>query len=130
MLKVTGFVMKTAPVAIFAALASTVATQGPGVLVTYAGFVGGFYLSLGVLWLVLFLAALAIIGPRALSLFCGIRTPDLLAFSTARSEAAYPKTPKELATQGDRKRVVVGKSGLVRVEICGCRVIINSTYTT
>src|SRR3546814_6522511 len=52
MLKVTGFVMKTAPVAIFAALASTVATQGPGVLVTYAGFVSGFYLSLGALWLV------------------------------------------------------------------------------
>src|SRR3546814_16719270 len=75
MLKVTGFVMKTAPVAIFAALASTVATQGPGVLVTYAGFVSGFYLSLGALWLVLFLAALAIIGPRAFGLFRSIRTP-------------------------------------------------------
>src|SRR3546814_9995031 len=84
MLKVTGFVMKTAPVAIFAALASTVATQGPGVLVTYAGFVSGFYLSLGALWLVLFLAALAIIGTRAFGLFRSIRTPVLLAFS--RSE--------------------------------------------
>src|SRR3546814_12951849 len=55
-----------APPICFAALASTVATQGPGVLVTYAGFVSGFYLSLGALWLVLFLAALAIIGTRAL----------------------------------------------------------------
>src|SRR3546814_12212395 len=69
MLKVTGFVMKTAPVAILAALASTVATQGPGVLVTYAGYVGGFYLSPGVLWLVLFLASLAILGPRSLTPF-------------------------------------------------------------
>jgi len=106
MLKVTGFVMKTAPVAIFAALASTVATQGPGVLVTYAGFVSGFYLSLGVLWLALFLAALAIIGTRALGLFRGIRTPILLAFSTASSEAAYPKTMEELEKQGFNRRIV------------------------
>lgn len=106
MLKVTGFVMKTAPVAIFAALASTVATQGPGVLVTYAGFVSGFYLSLGVLWLVLFLAALAIIGARAFGLFRGIRTPVLLAFSTASSEAAYPRTMEELEKQGVNRRIV------------------------
>lgn len=106
MLKVTGFVMKTAPVAIFAALASTVATQGPGVLVTYAGFVSGFYLSLGVLWLVLFLVALAIIGARAFGLFRGIRTPVFLAFSTASSEAAYPKTMEELEKQGVNRRIV------------------------
>ena len=49
MLKVTGYVMKTAPLAIFAALASTVATQGLAVLLDYAKFVGGFYLSLGIL---------------------------------------------------------------------------------
>ncbi|MGB3845932.1 MAG: dicarboxylate/amino acid:cation symporter [Sphingopyxis sp.] len=106
MLKVTGYVMKTAPLAIFAALASTVATQGPGVLVTYAGFVSGFYLSLGVLWLVLFLAALAIIGARAFGLFRGIRTPVLLAFSTASSEAAYPRTMAELEKQGVNRRIV------------------------
>lgn len=106
MLKVTGFAMKTAPVAIFAALASTVATQGPGVLVTYAGFVSGFYLSLGALWLVLFLAALAIIGTRAFGLFRSIRTPVLLAFSTASSEAAYPKTMEELEKQGVNRRIV------------------------
>jgi Na+/H+-dicarboxylate symporter len=106
MLKVTGYVMKTAPIAIFAALASTIATQGPGVLVTYAGFVSGFYLSLGVLWLVLFLAALAIIGARAFGLFRGIRTPVLLAFSTASSEAAYPRTMEELEKQGINRRIV------------------------
>ncbi|MBU7587696.1 MAG: dicarboxylate/amino acid:cation symporter [Sphingopyxis terrae] len=106
MLKVTGYVMKTAPLAIFAALASTVATQGPGVLVTYAGFVSGFYLSLGVLWLVLFVAALAIIGARAFGLFRAIRTPVLLAFSTASSEAAYPRTMEVLEKQGVNRRIV------------------------
>lgn len=106
MLKVTGFVMKTAPVAIFAALASTIATQGPGVLVTYASFVGGFYLSLGVLWGLLFLAALILTGPRAVPLFKAIRTPVLLAFSTASSEAAYPRTMEVLEGQGINRRIV------------------------
>src|SRR3546814_13749300 len=103
MLKVTGFVMKTAPVAIFAALASTVATQGPGVLVTYAGFVSGFYLSLGALWLVLFLAALAIIGTSAFGVFRSIRTPVLLAFSTASSEAANRSEERRGGKEGGRK---------------------------
>ncbi len=106
MLKVTAFVMKTAPIAIFAALASTVATQGPSVLVTYAGFVGGFYMSLGLLWILLFLVALAIVGRPAVSLFKGIRTPVLLAFSTASSEAAYPRTMEELERQGISRRIV------------------------
>ena len=66
----------------------------------------GFYLSLGVLWLVLFLAALAIIGARAFGLFRGIRTPVLLAFSTASSEAAYPRTMEELEKQGVNRRIV------------------------
>lgn len=106
MLKVTGYVMKTAPVAIFAALASTIATQGPGVLVTYAGFVGSFYLSLGLLWIVLFLAALSVVGRGAIQLFKGIRTPVLLAFSTASSEAAYPRTMEELGRLGINRRIV------------------------
>lgn len=106
MLKVTGYVMNTAPLAIFAALASTVATQGPGVLVTYAGFVGGFYLSLVLLCSLLFLAALAIVGRSAVPLFNGIRTPALLAFSTASSEAAYPRTMEELEKNGINRRIV------------------------
>src|SRR3546814_20986377 len=58
------------------------------------------------LWLVLFLAALAIIGTRAFGLFRSIRTPVLLAFSTASSEAAYPKTMEELEKQGVNRRIV------------------------
>jgi len=106
MLRVTGYVMKVAPAAIFAALASTVATQGLGVLVTYAKFVGGFYLSLGVLWSLLFLAAFAVLGARAVGLFAIIRTPALLAFSTASSEAAYPRTLEALERFGVSRRIV------------------------
>jgi Na+/H+-dicarboxylate symporter len=105
MLKVTGYVMRTAPLAIFAALASTVATQGLSILATYAKFVGGFYLSLGLLWALLIAVVVLIVGPRALRLMGAIRSPALLAFSTASSEAAYPRTLEELQKWGISKKV-------------------------
>ncbi len=107
MLKVTGYVMTTAPLAIFAALASTVAVNGLGVIFDYAKFVGGFYLSLGVLWGALLGAcALVIGGRRAVSLFQAVKNPALLAFSTASSEAAYPRTMEALQRFGISRRIV------------------------
>ena len=106
MLKVTGYVMMTAPLAIFAALASTVATQGAQVLVTYAEFVGGFYLALAFLWGLFFAIAFLAIGRRAVPLFGAIRTPALLAFSTASSEVAYPRLLDALPEQGIARRIV------------------------
>ncbi|WP_334161048.1 dicarboxylate/amino acid:cation symporter [Phenylobacterium sp.] len=105
MLKVTGYVMRTAPVAIFAALAATIAVQGVGVLATYAKFVGGFYLSLGLLWALLVAALVAIVGTRGLKLMTAIRQPTLLAFSVASSEAAYPRTLEELQKWGVSRKV-------------------------
>src|SRR4051794_34624634 len=105
MLKVTGYVMKTAPLAIFAALAATVATQGIGVLATYAKFVGGFYVSMVLLWAFLIAVVVLFVGPRALKLIAAIRSPALLAFSTASSEAAYPGTLQALEQWGISKRV-------------------------
>ncbi|WP_312160939.1 dicarboxylate/amino acid:cation symporter [Phenylobacterium sp.] len=105
MLKVTGYVMKTAPLAIFAALAATISTQGLGVLVDYAKFVLGFYASLGVLWGLLSLAVILIVGKRALQLLGAIRGPALLAFATASSEAAYPRTLEELQKFGLSRRI-------------------------
>jgi len=105
MLKVTGYVMKTAPFAIFAALAASVATQGLEVLGTYAKFVGGFYLSLGILWGLLIAVVILIVGKRALKLIGALRSPVLLAFSTASSEAAYPRTLEELQKWGVSRKV-------------------------
>jgi Na+/H+-dicarboxylate symporter len=51
MFKMTDYVMKTAPLAIFAALASSICVHGIGIVDTYARFVAGFYLSLGILWI-------------------------------------------------------------------------------
>lgn len=105
MLKVTGYVMKTAPLAIFAALASTIAVQGLEILGTYAAFVGGFYLSLGILWALLVGVLILIVGGRGMKLVSAIRQPALLAFSTASSEAAYPRTLEELQKWGVSRKV-------------------------
>jgi Na+/H+-dicarboxylate symporter len=105
MLKVTGYVMRTAPLAIFAALAASISTQGVEVLATYARFVVGFYGSLALLWALLVLVAVLIVGPRALKLMAQIRSPALLAFSTASSEAAYPRTLEELQKWGISRKV-------------------------
>jgi Na+/H+-dicarboxylate symporter len=105
MLKVTGYVMKLAPLAIFAALAGTVTKYGVDILAVYAKFIGGFYLSLGVLWTLLALAGLLIVGPRILTLLGMVRQPILLAFATASSEAAYPKTLEQLERFGVSKKV-------------------------
>ena len=105
MLKVTGYVMLFAPVAVFAALSATVATKGLGILATYGKFIGGFYLSLGLLWVVLIVAGLLFLGPAVLRLVGAVREPTLLAFSTASSEAAYPKTLDQLIRFGVSKRI-------------------------
>ena len=105
MLKITNYVMRLAPIAVFAAIASTVTTQGVGILATYAALVGGFYGSLLILWGLLFLAGFLVVGRRIGGLAKAIRQPALLAFSTATSEAAYPRTLEELETFGVSKRV-------------------------
>lgn len=105
MLKVTGYVMKLAPLAIFAALAGTVTKYGIDILAVYAKFIGGFYVSLGILWALLALAGLMIVGPRIFALLGMVRQPILLAFATASSEAAYPKTLEQLEKFGVSKKV-------------------------
>ena len=105
MLKITGYVMALAPIAVFAALASTVLTQGAGVLLIYAKFVGSFYFALLVLWTFLSFAAFMGIGRRVLQLLGAIRSPVLIAFSTASSEAAYPRTLERLESFGVSPRI-------------------------
>jgi Na+/H+-dicarboxylate symporter len=105
MLQITAAVMKMAPVAVFAAMASTITTQGIGILVTYAKFMGSFYISLIILWCVLALAGFVFLGPSTAKLISMIREPFLLAFSTASSEAAYPKLLTQLQRFGVSQKI-------------------------
>lgn len=92
MLTVTGYVMLFAPVAVFCAIAKALATQGLGIVAKLAYFMGSFYIGLFVLWAVLLLACFLVVGTRTGRLIRYLRDPILLGFSTASSEAAYPRT--------------------------------------
>jgi Na+/H+-dicarboxylate symporter len=105
MLKVTGYIMNLAPFAVFAAVAAIVAKSGLGVLSTYGIFMGEFYLGIGLLWVVLTIAGFLFLGPRVFALLREMREPTLLAFSTASSEAAFPKTLEGLERFGVRNRI-------------------------
>ncbi|KUE80455.1 C4-dicarboxylate ABC transporter [Aeromonas schubertii] len=105
MLKVTGYVMNFAPFAVFAAISAMVAREGLGILTTYGTFMSQFYLSLGSLWLLLIGLGSLFLGRRITVLLRMIREPILLAFSTASSESAYPKTLQRLEEFGCSKRI-------------------------
>jgi len=105
-LTITGYIMALAPIAVFAAMAATVTTQGVGILVTYGKYLVEFYLSLGVLWLVLIGAGLLFLGRNVFRLISLIREPFLLGFSTASSEAAYPVTMAQLEKLPVSKKII------------------------
>ena len=104
-LRVTRYVMALAPLAIFAALAATVLSQGLNVLLVYAKYIGSFYLALILLWIFFVCVLYAGIGRRTLALLSEIRSPLLLAFSTSSSEAAYPQTLERLEAFGVSTRI-------------------------
>src|SRR6201988_2052512 len=83
MLKVTAYVMLFAPIAVWAAITATVAKNGLLVLWKLVVFMGGFYLSLLILWAVLVMVGFVVIGPRYGHLLKLIREPLMIAFSTA-----------------------------------------------
>lgn len=106
MLKVTGYVMNFAPFAVFGAMAAIISQKGLGILLTYGKFIGQFYVGLAALWIVLALAGFIVLGSRVFTLLGLVKDPLLLAFSTASSEAAYPRTMEELEKFGCDKRIV------------------------
>ena len=105
MFKITDFVMAFAPIGVFAAIASAITTQGVGLLVDYGKLIAEFYLAILILWVVLFGAGYFFLGRSVFTLGKLIREPVLLAFSTASSESAYPKTMEALENFGAPKRV-------------------------
>jgi Na+/H+-dicarboxylate symporter len=106
MLKVTDYVMRFAPVGVFAAVANVVTVQGLGILMVYGKFVGSFYATLVVLWAVLVGAGFLVLGGNVFRLVREVRQPMLVGFSTASSEAAYPRVMEKLEDFGVKERVI------------------------
>lgn len=105
MLKVTGYVMWLAPIAVFAAVAGVIAKSGFGIIADFAWFMGEFYLSILILWLLLMALGAIFLRGRVVELIRMVREPLILAFSTASSEAAYPKTLAQLEKFGCSNRI-------------------------
>jgi Na+/H+-dicarboxylate symporter len=105
MLQVTNYVMRFAPLAVFTAVTSALAEKGPEIIATLGKFVGSFYLGLFILWGLLIAVCFVIVGPRTRHLVRYIRDPVVLAFSTASSEAAYPRTLEALERFGVPPRI-------------------------
>jgi Na+/H+-dicarboxylate symporter len=105
MLKVTAYVMLFAPLAVFGALAGMVAKEGLQIVGVYGLLIGEFYLGIVLLWGLLIALGVFVVGPSLLRLVRRLREPVILAFSTASSEAAYPKTLEELERYGVSNRI-------------------------
>ncbi len=105
MLRITGYVMKLAPLAVMAAMAATVAVNGLEILLKFAVFMGDFYLGLIILWSVLVAAGFTFLGPRVFRLLALIKEAFLLSFATASSEAAYPKILDALDRFGVKRKI-------------------------
>jgi Na+/H+-dicarboxylate symporter len=105
-LKITGYVMGLAPIAVFASMAAIITTQGLGILITYGKFVLYFYIGLGILWCLLAGVGFIFFGRRVFELISLVREPFLLAFSTASSEAAYPKMMEQLVKFPVSRKIV------------------------
>lgn len=105
MLKITGYVMKLAPLAVLSAMGSTVAINGLGILLKFAVFMGEFYLGLFILWSLLVLAGMAFLGKRVFKLLTLIKEAFMVSFATASSEAAYPKILDALDRFGVKRKI-------------------------
>lgn len=106
MFKFTEYVMYFAPIGIFGAISYTIGMNGIKVLGSYFKVIFSLYAALAIfVFLVLIIACkIAKISFRAL-----IRTleePALLAFSTASSEAAFPKAIEIMENFGVPKNIV------------------------
>ena len=105
-IKITDYVMKLAPIAVFGAITAIVAKEGLGVISTYATFIGEFYFSLILLWAIIIAGSFFVLKRRVFTLLNNTKDAMLVAFSTSTSEAAYPRALEELEDFGCNNKIV------------------------
>lgn len=106
MLKVTGYVMKLAPLAVFGSMTAIIATKGLGILGGYVQVIACFFGGLLFFIFGILLTICLVLKIDFVKLFNHVKEPMLLAFSTASSEAAMPKTILGLERFGCPPRIV------------------------
>lgn len=105
-LKMVTYVMYLAPAGVFGAMAAAIAKNGLGILFTFGKYVGEFYFGLVILWLLLLGVGYLFLKQRLKVLLKRIASPMSIAFSTASSEAVYPKLVEEMERFGCNNKIV------------------------
>lgn len=106
MFKVTGYVMAFAPFGVFGAIAAVVAKQGIGIIGGYFYLIACFYGGLLFFAFVILGGICFVLKIPFFMLLGHIKEPILLAFSTASSESAFPKTVEALEKFGCSNRII------------------------
>src|SRR2546428_4299896 len=100
MFKFTNYVMMFAPVGVGAAMAHTIGTQGPGVLVNLGKLILSLYLALIIFVVLVFGIVAFIVRLPIRQFFRPVREPAALAFATTSSESALPKAMQAMERFG------------------------------
>jgi proton glutamate symport protein len=106
MFRFTGYVMAFAPIGVFAAIAATVGGKGLAILLTLGKLIALMYLGLTIFALIVLGSVSYLIRVPFLAFVKAIREPFLIAFSTASSEAALPKSLEIMERFGVPKSIV------------------------
>ncbi|SDF66827.1 dicarboxylate/amino acid:cation symporter [Sporolituus thermophilus] len=106
MFKFTWYVMKLAPIGVFALIAFTVGKFGLGMLIPLAKLILSLYLALILFVLVVLMGASVVLRVNFFHLMRALKEPILIAFSTASSEAALPLAMEKLEKFGVPKHII------------------------
>src|SRR5947209_916980 len=106
MFKLTNYVMKFAPLGVGAAMAHTIGTQGPGVLVSLGNLILSYYLGLIIFIVFVFGLIMVVIRAPIRQFVSAIREPATIAFATTSSESAMPRAMEVMERLGVPKRIV------------------------
>ncbi len=105
MFKFTDLIMRLAPLGVGAAIAVTIARQGPGVLTHLGLLVVSLYGAL-VIFLVILLGVAGLVLKLPIRAFWkAVREPFTLAFATASSESALPKAMESMVELGVPRQI-------------------------
>jgi proton glutamate symport protein len=106
MFKFTNYVMMFAPIGVGAAMAHTIGTQGPGVLMNLGKLIGSLYLALVIFILLIFGLVIWIARIPLRQFVRAVREPAALAFATTSSESALPKAMECMERLGVPQHIV------------------------
>ncbi len=106
MFRFTSYVMMFAPFGVGAAMAHTMATQGPKVLINLGMLIGSLYLALVLFVLAVLLPVALLFRVPIKKFLMAVREPFTIAFATTSSESALPKAMEVMQRLGVPKPIV------------------------